>query len=118
MLIGSCHCGKVRIDVPARPEALVLCNCSICRRNGALWAFYARDELSIEGHPHNTTGYVFGPRTITTFHCSDCGCTTHWEPLKADAGKFGINMRNFDPDELGTLRLRRFDGAETWTYLD
>ena len=37
---------------------------------------------------------------------------------KSDAGKFGINMRNFDPDELGSLRLRRFDGADSWTYLD
>ncbi len=118
MLNGSCHCGQVRITVPARPDALVLCNCSICRRNGALWAFYGRDELAIEGHPAHTTGYEFGPRTITTFHCAGCGCTTHWEPLKPDATKFGINMRNFHPDDLGDLRLRRFDGADTWTYLD
>jgi hypothetical protein len=31
---------------------------------------------------------------------------------------FGINLRNFDPHELGEVRLRRFDGADTWNYLD
>ena len=118
MLNGSCHCGKVRLSVPARPDALVLSNCSICRRNGALWAFYAIDEVTISGHPEHTTGYEFGPRTITTFHCRHCGCATHWEPLKAGATKLAFNMRNFDPDELDDVRLRRFDGAVTWAYLD
>ena len=118
MLNGSCHCGNVRIEVPDHPPALVLCNCTICRRNGALWAFYARDELRLSGHPEHTRGYVWGARTITTFHCTGCGSVTHWEPLKPDAAKFGINMRNFDPHEMGDVRLRRFDGADTWAYID
>ena len=118
MLAGSCHCGNVRLEVPDRPEALVLCNCSICRRNGALWAFYARDQMRLAGHPGHTAGYVFGPRTITTFHCTGCGCVTHWQPLTTGGTKFGVNIRNFDPHEIGEVRLRRFDGAETWSYLD
>lgn len=118
MLDGSCHCGKVRLTVPDRPDTLVLCNCSICRRNGALWAFYRCDAVTITGHPEHTVGYQFGPRTITTFHCRDCGCTTHWASLKPDAARYGVNMRNFDPDALGEPRLRRFDGAVTWEYID
>jgi hypothetical protein len=30
----------------------------------------------------------------------------------------GVNVRNFDPDQLGDFLIRRFDGAETWKYLD
>jgi hypothetical protein len=30
----------------------------------------------------------------------------------------GVNLRNFDPSELEGLRLRRFDGAVSWKYLD
>ncbi len=119
MLNGSCHCGQVRIDVPDRPAALTLCNCSICRRNGALWAFYQREDVQLAGHPEHTTRYVWGPATIATFHCRTCGCATHWEPLGPDAGpRLGVNMRNFGPDAVGDARLRRFDGAVTWTYLD
>jgi hypothetical protein len=29
-----------------------------------------------------------------------------------------VNIRNFDPKDIGDVRIRRFDGADTWTYLD
>lgn len=119
MLTGSCHCGAVRIDVPGPPEALTLCNCSICRRYGALWAYYPIDAVRIIGHPQHTSGYIWGDKTLNSLHCSHCGCVTHWEPLQPGPdGKLGINMRNFDPDAIGNPRLRRFDGAQSWTYLD
>ncbi len=118
MLNGSCHCGQVRLEVPDRPASLVLCNCSICRRNGALWAFYPCEQVRLSGHPEHTRGYVWGPRTIETFFCTGCGGVTHWQQLGEGGVRYGINMRNFDPNELGEVRLRRFDGADTWEYLD
>jgi hypothetical protein len=30
----------------------------------------------------------------------------------------GVNARNFDPVELGKVRIRLLDGADTWKYLD
>jgi hypothetical protein len=118
MLTATCHCGAVRLEVPEPPPFLVLCNCSICRRNGALWAFYEAGAMRIEGREHEVE-YVFGPKTIRTMHCRHCGCVTHWERLVAKPGmKYGVNMRNFEPADVGDARLRRFDGADTWTYLD
>jgi len=29
-----------------------------------------------------------------------------------------VNIRNFDPKEWDELRIRRFDGADTWKYVD
>jgi len=29
-----------------------------------------------------------------------------------------VNVRNFDPVEIDNLRIRRFDGADTWTHLE
>jgi catechol 2,3-dioxygenase-like lactoylglutathione lyase family enzyme len=119
MLAGTCHCGAVEIEVPRAPEAVTLCNCSICRRYGALWAYFPPDAVRIGGHPQHTTGYVWGDRTLRTIRCTHCGCVTHWEPLQPGPdSRLGINMRNFDPDAIGTPRLRRFDGAKTWTYVD
>ncbi len=116
---ASCHCGAVRIAVPAAPEFVVDCNCSICHRNGALWAFYTADSIEMAGHPENTTAYIWGQRSIRTLRCSHCGCVTHWEPFDDSHGsKYGINTRNFDPAVVHGVRLRRFDGADTWTYLD
>ena len=119
MLSGTCHCGAIRIEVPEPPQELIDCNCSICRRYGALWAFYGAGTVQVIGHPENTTEYVWGQKTIRTLRCRTCGCVTHWEPLHPEPnGKLGVNMRNFDPDMLGPVLTRRFDGADTWAYLD
>lgn len=119
MLEATCHCGAVRIRVPAKPEFLIECNCSICRRNGALWALYAATTIEFSGHPDGTTAYVWGPRTIRTMHCTICGCATHWEPLDSESGRqIGVNARNLEPTAIEGVRVRKFDGAVTWAYVD
>jgi hypothetical protein len=119
MISATCHCGAVRIDVPERPEVVTNCNCSICRRYGALWAYYKVGTVRVVGHPQNTVEYIWGDKTLRTVRCRNCGCVTHWEPLQPEPdGKLGVNARNFEPSELESVRIRRFDGADTWTYLD
>ena len=119
MLSATCHCGAIRIEVPRRPQKLTNCNCSICRRYGALWAYYKVGTVRVTGHPENTTAYVWGDKTLRTVRCRNCGCVTHWEPLKPKRNSWlGVNARNFEPSALGSVRIRRFDGADTWTYLD
>jgi hypothetical protein len=91
----------------------------LCRRYGALWAYYPIGEVQVTYPPGQTADYVWGDRTLRTVRCATCGCITHWEPLQPTAdGKLGVNMRNFDPDALGAVCIRRFDGAASWTYLD
>ena len=51
MITGTCHCGTVEVEVPGPPEALTLCNCSSCRRYGALWAYFPIEAVRITGHP-------------------------------------------------------------------
>ena len=119
MLSATCHCGAVRVDIPHRPEAVTNCNCSLCRRVGALWAYYPVDTVRVQGHPEHTHGYIQGDKTLRTVRCSHCGCVTHWEPLSPEHGnRMGVNIRNFDPEELGPFRIRLFDGADTWKVLD
>jgi len=44
---------------------------------------------------------------------------THWEPVqRGAASRMGVNARNFDPSIVATTRIRRFDGASTWKFLD
>jgi hypothetical protein len=119
MIEATCHCGAIRIEVPALPEFVTDCNCSIDRRLGALWAYYQVGTVQVVGHPEQTSEYIWGEKTLRTVRCRNCGCVTHWEPLtpKADS-KLGVNARNFAPSVLKGLRIRRFDGADTWKFLD
>jgi len=119
LLKGSCHCGSVRLVISKPPVYGVKCNCSICIRLGALWAHYDAAMVSIEGHPQNTSAYVWGKETLRTIRCKTCGCATHWEALKPEAGaELGVNMNNFDQRLIQNIQTRVFDGADTWAYLD
>jgi hypothetical protein len=52
-------------------------------------------------------------------HCKVCGCPTHWEELgTASERRVGVNARNFEPSVIAGVRVRKFDGAATWQYLD
>lgn len=118
-LQGSCHCGAVRLTLPSKPETSLRCNCSICRRLGAQWAYFEFGSVRVEGHPEHTVDYIQGDKTLRTLRCKTCGVVTHWEPLDGQAGsRHGVNLNNFDPEWVQTVPVRRFDGAGSWTYLD
>ncbi len=116
---GSCHCGAVRITIPSTPLVATDCNCSRCRRIGGPWVYFEFGTVKIEGHPENTAEYIWGDKTLRSIHCRHCGCVTHWEPLDPKAvTKQGVNLGNFDPELIAAVRVRKFDGANTWKYFD
>ena len=45
MIEASCHCGAVQFAVETAPGDVNDCNCSICRRYGALWAYYHPQQV-------------------------------------------------------------------------
>ena len=119
MITAACHCGAVRIDMRRNPRTLTSCNCSICRRYGAIWAYYARKGLDYHFAPGDVVSYAWGNESIEFFHCTRCGCVTHHERTKkeGDETRVGVNVRNADPAELGRVPLRRLDGAGSWKTL-
>ncbi|EKE70211.1 glutathione-dependent formaldehyde-activating protein [Gallaecimonas xiamenensis 3-C-1] len=118
-LQGSCHCGAVRLTLPAAPEMASSCNCSLCRRTGGIWAYYQLGSVVIQGHPGNTESYTWGDRSMRNFRCKTCGIITHWEPIEPTPGsRHGVNLRNFEPELLASVVVRQFDGADTWQFLD
>lgn len=117
-LTGSCHCGAVEVTLPRRPETATNCNCSACRRYATLWSYFPVSEVSFRGHPEQTDGYVWGDKTLRFVRCRTCGCVTHWEPMEVKPdSRMGVNLRNFDAKSLGTLQVRVFDGAESWSRI-
>lgn len=118
-LKGSCHCGSVQLILPSVPDNATSCNCSLCRRTGGIWAYFTLGTVSIQGHPEHTESYVWGDRTLLNFRCKSCGILTHWEPIESlPDSRHGINLRNFDPDLLEHVTVRKFDGADTWEYFE
>ncbi|WP_298569362.1 GFA family protein [uncultured Aliiroseovarius sp.] len=115
---GACHCGAVTFEISA-PQFVVSCNCSICRRYGALWAHCPPNEGAILSGLDNLTTYSWGDHMIDFHGCKTCGCVTHWAPGKAaDQDRFALNMRMTSPAVVDALPVRHFDGADSWAFLD
>ena len=113
MVEATCHCGAVRVEVPKPPQEVEVkeCNCSICRRTGAVLAYYSPRDVRVSGA---TDIYVCGDREIEFHRCKICGNFTHWAPVHKSLDRMGVNVRLMPPELLTDLRILKFDGADTW----
>jgi hypothetical protein len=119
MIRASCHCGAVVMEADSLPATVTECNCSICRRYAALWAPYTRAQARVVAGHDRLVAYVWRDKVIEFYHCRDCGCCTHHESVEKNAdSRFRINARCFAPEDLAPIRVRHFDGADTWKFLD
>ena len=116
---GSCHCSAVNFTFHGRPERLVSCNCSICRRLNPLWAHGPEGKLEVWAAPDATIAYVWGDKGLAFHTCKTCGCTTHWKSLGAEKPlNMALNMTLCDPEDLKGIPIRHFDGADSWKFTD
>jgi hypothetical protein len=111
MIEGSCHCGAVHLTLPEAPEELSSCNCSICRRIGGLWGYFAPAQVVVQDPGDRLVGYVQGDEALTTWHCGQCGCTTHWTARDPALERVGVNLRMFEPVAWESLPRKFVDGA-------
>ena len=119
MHVAQCHCRAVRLEVAELTATVTSCNCSVCRRYGALWAYYTREQVRLTAGPDALSAYSWGDRTIQFWHCRQCGCVTHYSSVENHPqARIAINARMLPLATLQSLPIRHFDGAETWEYLD
>jgi hypothetical protein len=116
-MTATCHCGAVRIEVPRLPRTVTSCNCSICRRYGALWAYFAPKSVRVAAPPGGLSRYSWRRKVRLYFRCKRCGCVTHYKYRKAGrSNPVAVNAANFEPSALQGVRVRRLDGAKTWSW--
>lgn len=114
---GACHCGQVGFEITESPKYLVDCNCSICRRLAPLWGHIQTESFKRTGEGQ-TIKYTHGDRTLVIHTCSRCGCTTHWESLITENNRMAVNFRMCKAGTTDAFQIRRFDGADSWEFLD
>lgn len=120
MIDGACHCGRLRWTARFEPAYLVSCNCSLCHRYGALWAHGTEGTVTVETQNGVWQGYRHGDRLITFHFCGTCGCVTHYasHPGGDPDDRLSVNMRMAGHTAIKGLRIRHFDGADSWRFLD
>ena len=113
LLKGSCHCGAVKFEVNTPVAPAARCNCSLCRRKGALMTPpFTADQLTIKQGEDALTLYQFNTRVAKHLFCSECGVKGFYRPRSNPDG-WSVNARCLDSTEGLDLRVEAFDG-QNW----
>lgn len=122
---AACHCGAVRFETKAPPTWVLDCNCTLCRRYGALWAYLRHEspvELILRPDPAATDTYLWGDKGLAFHRCKACGCLTHMEAVLADPPEiYGVNARMMVGLNPTTVQVRQIDNGHSgyfWTRSD
>ncbi|MFH0232777.1 GFA family protein [Vibrio diabolicus] len=105
----SCHCGKVELELalPNGIEKPRRCDCSMCRRRGAIVAYVPLNGIRIVQGEDVLKLYQFNTRTAKHFFCGECGIYTHHQ-RRSDPSEYGYNvgcLEGVNPYELGTIEV-------------
>ncbi len=109
---GSCHCGRVTFELRAKLDSVIDCNCSLCRRKGALWHGASESSLRILTGEADLALYQFNTKTAKHYFCRHCGIHPFIRP-RLDPSRWAVNVRCIDGVDLSALAVRPFDG-ENW----
>jgi len=110
---GSCHCGKVKIEVEGEIEGAVSCNCSICQRRGSLLWFVPREKMQLSGEQELTT-YTFNRHIIKHRFCKHCGILPFGEGTDAKGNATAaINLRCIEDIDLDKIPVHHYDGRNS-----
>lgn len=108
---GSCHCGAVRFEVNAEIEHVRVCDCSICRRRGALLFRVTDEQLNILTPLEDMALYQFHTRTAKDYFCKTCGILPFRRPRTAP-NLWSVNARCLEGIDLDALRVERQQGSK------
>jgi hypothetical protein len=108
---GSCHCGAARWRFNGEPESATSCNCSICRRHGALWAYGVEGEdFTLSG---DTATYVWNRGWLAFHFCARCACVVAWlatRPEDDGRRQGAVNLRLVaEPERVADVPLVHHD---------
>src|ERR1700757_3705904 len=101
---GSCHCGKTRFEVDADLDHVRVCDCSICRRRGALIHRVPPEDFRLATPLEELARYPFHTRTARDYFCPTCGILPFRRP-RTGPDLWGINVRCLDGVDLDAIPI-------------
>lgn len=120
-LRGACHCGRAHWTLEGEPGPVTACNCTLCRRYGALWAYdFENERMTISGATTTYTRPGKADPALEMHFCPTCGCVICWRGLRLDeAGRrrMAVNVRLAEPEAVANLPIDHFDGLDTFDDL-
>ncbi|WAC62460.1 GFA family protein [Pseudoxanthomonas sp. SL93] len=107
---ASCHCGAVVLELDL-PDGIVdprRCDCSMCRRRGAVVASVPLSGITLLAGRDVLGRYTFNTHTAQHFFCTRCGIYTHHQ-RRSNPQQYGYNvgcLEGVNPFDLGDVPTR------------
>lgn len=106
---GKCHCGEVEFQVELDNGLVDIrrCNCSLCRRKGAIIASVPIDKLKVTKGEEYLTLYQWNTKTAKHYFCKICGIYTHHQ-RRSNPTLYGFNIAcidGVDPFEFKDVKI-------------
>ena len=122
MVRAACHCTAVRLEITDLPDWVLDCNCTLCRRYGAIWSYPEVGTVKIVTGQDATDTYVWGDGGLAFHRCRQCGCVMYMEAVREKPPFiYGVNARMIPTLDPKSVRLRQKDNGHTgwfWTRSD
>ena len=107
---GSCHCGKVRFEVDLNLDHVRSCDCSICRRRGALVHRLAEGDFRLSTPLEDLTLYQWHTKTAKDYFCPTCGILPFRRPRLAPH-LWSVNVRCLEGVDLAVIPVEHLQGS-------
>ena len=88
----TCHCGAVKaeINLSGPLQKFLKCNCSICKRKGAVMSMVKNEEFKITRGQDKLKFYQFHTKVAKHYFCSICGIYTHHQ-RRSNPNEYSFN---------------------------
>lgn len=110
---GKCHCGEIEFEVKLENgfENIRRCNCSLCRRKGAVMATAKLGNIKVIKGAEKIKLYQWNTKIAKHYFCGTCGIYTHHQ-RRSNPKEFGFNVACIDDFDFSSLgEVPTGDGA-------
>ena len=87
------------------------CDCSICRKRGALIHRVPGEQVRLLTPLEDLTLYTWNTHTARDYFCPNCGILPFRRPRTARAGEWRINVRCLEDIDLDAIPIKRVFGS-------
>ncbi|MAU59381.1 MAG: hypothetical protein CMI62_01485 [Parvibaculum sp.] len=108
---GSCHCGRVRFEIDTDLDHVRVCDCSMCRRRGALNHRVKPEDFRLLTPLEELAVYTFHTHTAKDYFCPVCGIQPFRRPRTAPE-LWTVNIRCIENIDLDAIPVERVNGSK------
>jgi hypothetical protein len=106
----SCHCARIRFEVDADLDHVRVCDCSICRKRGALIHRVPPSAFRLSTPIEDLSLYQWHTMVAKDYFCPTCGILPFRRPRTSE-DVIGVNVRCLEGVDFSSIPIKPIFGS-------